>query len=251
MAFPVGNADSVEYYAKTFRSYDMMIDGSLIPVIFLLGLVLVFIMQFVQMKSFFTNGKGNYTLFTLPMQRREVYFSFLIALTAAVAVYYLLWLVLLFAAYFPVTAFNEAAAAKETLYISEGVTLTGIETHIENGLFLAFRRSVFLSTCFPGNLWHGVPFLAGLMLIETGILYACFRTGHIGNCIIVSFLSILGGIYLFAATFFHDVGFPIGRGGFEGEVFLGKGMVMGLIGIIAIILLQFEIVTYLEERLEL
>lgn len=251
IAISVGNPDSYEYYSTAFRSYDMAVDSSFLPVVFIVGLLMVFIANFVQIKGFSINAKGTYTLFMLPMKRKDVYFSFLLLLVASVAVYYLLWLVLLVAAYFPVTAFLENAAAKEILYFAEGTTLTGLDTSIENGLFLAFRRSLFLSACFPSSLWHAVPFLAGLLLTGTGFLYAGFRTERIGNCILVSGGCILMGLYLFVGATLCRLGLPLILGGGEGNIFLGTGVLLGLIAILAAILIHRNTIKYLEEHAEL
>lgn len=250
ICFLGGNNDSVEYYSSAFRSYDMAIDNSFLPLVFVLGLLLVLIMQFVQIRGFSTNGKGIYNMFMLPMKRKEVYLAFLLSVSAAAAIYYLLWLILLVAAYFPISALHESAAAKEVIYYSEVVTLTGLDTHIENGLFLAFRRSTFLSMFFPVTLWHVLPFLGGLLLVITGLMYGCFRTKDIGTCVVVSGLSVLCGIYLFVGATLHrfDLPFAIGT---SSELFLGRGEVLGLVGIAVSVLLHLNIISHLEYELKL
>lgn len=94
-AVPTGDPKAYDYYPKVFRSYDMVIDHSLLPILFALGLVLILIGIFVQIKGFSTNGKGIYTMLLLPMKRHEVYLAFVLSAAAAVALYYLLWLVLM------------------------------------------------------------------------------------------------------------------------------------------------------------
>ena len=111
-AVPTGTAKDYDYYPKVFRSYDMVIDHSLLPILFALGLVLILIGIFVQIKGFSTNGKGIYTMLLLPMKRHEVYLAFVLSAAAAVALYYLLWLVLMVAAYFPLMSFYKMQAAK-------------------------------------------------------------------------------------------------------------------------------------------
>ena len=64
-AVPTGTAKDYDYYPKVFRSYDMVIDHSLLPILFALGLVLILIGIFVQIKGFSTNGKGIYTMLLL------------------------------------------------------------------------------------------------------------------------------------------------------------------------------------------
>ena len=78
-AMPTGTAKDYDYYPKVFRSYDMVIDHSLLPILFALGLLLILIGIFVQIKGFSTNGKGIYTMLLLPMKRHEVYFAFVLS----------------------------------------------------------------------------------------------------------------------------------------------------------------------------
>ena len=84
-AMPTGTAKDYDYYPKVFRSYDMVIDHSLLPILFALGLLLILIGIFVQIKGFSTNGKGIYTMLLLPMKRHEVYLAFVLSAAAAVA----------------------------------------------------------------------------------------------------------------------------------------------------------------------
>ena len=47
MVFPTGNPKAYEYYPKFFQSYDMAVDGSLLPIFFGLGLILILVGLFV------------------------------------------------------------------------------------------------------------------------------------------------------------------------------------------------------------
>ena len=140
-----------DYYPKVFRSYDMVIDHSLLPILFALGLVLILIGIFVQIKGFSTNGKGIYTMLLLPMKRHEVYFAFVLSAAAAVALYYLLWLVLMVAAYFPLMSFYKMQAAKEIFVLTRDNIVTGM------GCFSH-------STEAPFWIWSFLPLSGGLCL---------------------------------------------------------------------------------------
>ena len=175
-AMPTGDPKAYDYYPKVFRSYDMVIDHSLLPILFALGLLLILIGIFVQIKGFSTNGKGIYTMLLLPMKRHEVYFAFVLSAAAAVALYYLLWLVLMVAAYFPLMSFYKMQAAKEIFVLTRDNIVTGLDVSRTNGLFLAFHRSTFLDMVFPSSVWRVVPALGGFALIFTGIFFAGFCT---------------------------------------------------------------------------
>ena len=158
-AFPLGNTTGV-YYAEAFLPYEAVIDRSLIPIFFSIGIIGLWAALLVQYRAL--NKTGKYTMFTLPMKQSSTAISFILAALALFVLYYLIWMVLLFAAYFPITAIYEKQAAKEVFYISAGNTLTGLDAHRTNGLFLAFRRGEFLSAAFPTTLHEMLSVLAGL-----------------------------------------------------------------------------------------
>ncbi|MBQ9090822.1 MAG: hypothetical protein IJY52_00950 [Anaerotignum sp.] len=249
MAFPTGNPQSYEYYSKYFQSYDMAVDGSLLPVIFGLGLILILVGLFIQIKGFSTNAKGIYTLFLLPMKRSEVYLSFLLSAGAAVAVYYLMWLVLLVAAYFAIMAVYESEAAQEIFILAKDNIVTGLDVSQTNGLFLAFQRSAFLRAFFPASLWNVMPVIGGLLLIVTGIFFAGFYTQEVGIRIICSFGAILGGGYIYLQDFIRGVRLAMGHGVTNHAI--GYQMILGLIGLIVAVVLQLYIIRRLDDRTDL
>ena len=245
-AIPTGNAKGYTYYSKAFQSYDMVIDHSLLPIWFAIGLVLILIGIFVQIKSFSTNGKGIYTMFLLPMKRHEVYFAFVLSAAAAVALYYLLWLVLMVAAYFPLMSFYEAKAAKEVFVLAKDNIVTGLDVSQTNGLFLAFHRSAFLDTVFPSSVWRVVPALGGLALILTGIFFAGFfytenRLMAVFGCIAM----LLCGGYLYLCNVIKDFGLV------HYNTPIGRKLILGLIGLGVVIWWQDSIVQKLGKRTEL
>ena len=249
MAFPTGNPQSYEYYSKYFQPYDMAVDGSLLPVIFGLGLILILVGLFIQIKGFSTNAKGIYTLFLLPMKRSEVYLSFLLSAGAAVALYYLMWLVLLVAAYLPVMAVYESKAAQEIFILAKDNIVTGLDVSQTNGLFLAFQRSAFLRAFFPASLWNVMPVIGGLLLIVTGIFFAGFYTQEVGIRIICSFGAILGGGYIYLQDFIRGVRLAMGHGVTNHAI--GYQMILGLIGLIVAVVLQLYIIRRLDDRTDL
>ena len=245
-AVPTGSAKEYEYYSKAFRSYDMVIDHSLLPILFAVGLVLLLIGIFVQMKSFSTNGKGIYSLFLLPMKRHEVYFAFVLSAAAAVALYYLLWLVLMVAAYFPLMSFYEAKAAKEVFVLTRDNIVTGIDVSQTNGLFLAFHRSAFLDTVFPSSIWKVVPALGGFALIFTGIFFAgFFYTENRMMAVFGGIAMLLCGGYLCL----YDVVKSINP--YYANPPIGRKLILGLIGLAAVIWWQYSIAQKLGKRTDL
>ena len=249
MAFPTGNPQSYEYFSKYFQSYDMAVDDSLLPVVFGLGLIVILVGLFVQIKGFSTNAKGIYTLFLLPMKRGEVYLSFLLSAGAAIAVYYLMWLILLVAAYFPVMAVYENKAAQEVFILAKDNIVTGLEVSQNNGLFLAFQRSTFLRAFFPASLWSVMPVIGGLVLIVTGIFFAGFYTQEVGIRIIGSFGAILCGGYIYLQDFIRGVRLALGHGVTNHAY--GTNTIIGLIGLIVAVVLQLYIIRRLDDRTDL
>lgn len=160
------------HFPKAFLPYEEIIDRSGIPILFLVGLGVLFVMIFWQAKNFYINNKGIYTLLTLPMKREQVYFSFLLSGMAMILLYFMAWLILIVTAYFPVMASHTKVAAEEIFYVTPDVTVKGLDATRTNGLYLAFQRSVFLYAAFPVSIVRGLSLAGGLFLILTSILYA-------------------------------------------------------------------------------
>ena len=249
LAFPTGNPSSYEYYSKYFQSYDMAVDGSLLPLVFGLGLIVILAGLFVQIRGFSTNAKGIDTLFLLPMKRKEVYLSFLLSAAAAIAVYYLMWLILLAAAYFPIMAIHETKAAQEVFVLTKDNIVTGLDVTQTNGFFLAFERSVFLRAFFPASLWYVMPLIGGLSLIVTGIFFAGFYTQEIGIRVICSFGAIIGGGFLYLYDFIRNMRFALGHG--VTNYALGHNTILGLVGLLLAVILQMYIIHRLNDRTDL
>lgn len=160
------------HFPKAFLPYEEIIDSSGIPILFLAGLVLLFVMIFWQAKSFYINNKGIYTLLTLPMKREQVYFAFLLSGMAMLLLYFMVWMILSVGAYFPVMTSHTKVAAEEIFYVTPDVTVKGLDAARTNGLYLACQRSIFLYAAFPGNIVRGLSLVGGLFLILASILYA-------------------------------------------------------------------------------
>lgn len=243
LAFPFRNPVSYEYYPKAFQTYDMALDRSLIPVYFVVGLGFLLIGIFIQLRGFSQHGKGIYTLFLLPMKRKEVYLAFLLSAVASIVLYYVLWLVLLVAAYFPITAFYEKKALEEVFWLTKDVMLTGIETPHTNGLFLAFRHSTFLAVCFPGTFGTLFSVVGGLGLMLTGLLFAEFYTEEIGIRVLGSAGAILLGGYLYLYEAAVRLLSP-----FQAEASLSGSFIKGLLGVAVMLFLQRYTMKKLDMR---
>lgn len=172
-AFPLATTDlDRSHFPKAFLPYENIIDSNGIPILFTAGLLILFAMIFWQAKSFYINNKGIYTLLTLPMKREQVYFAFLFSGMAMILLYFMAWLILIVAAYFPVMAGHTKVAAEEIFYVTPDVTVKGLDATRTNGLYLSFQRSIFLYAAFPGSIVRGLSLVGGLFLILTSILYA-------------------------------------------------------------------------------
>ena len=163
--------------------------------------------------------------------------------------YYLMWLILLVAAYFPIMAVYENKAAQEVFILAKDSIVTGLEVSQNNGLFLAFQRSAFLSAFFPASLWHVMPVIGGLGLIVTGIFFAGFYTQDVGIRIIGSLGAIVGGGYIYLDDFIRGVRMALGQG--VSNRAIGYHTSMGLIGLAAAVVLQLYIIHRLDERTDL
>lgn len=148
--------------AKGFLPYELIIDQSLIPIFFGIGLLALLLLQFLQLRQYRKEGKGIYTFLTLPMKGTQVADAFLLQSLAMVFLYYALWLVVIVVMYFPMMHWMVSLAAKQEFLMDDGSILTGIDATRHNGLFLAFLRSEFLDVVYSLN-WKNL--LLGLFLL--------------------------------------------------------------------------------------
>lgn len=171
-AFPKAvDGNDIEHMPKAFLPYEAVIDNSHVIFVFCMGLIILLVLIARQASAFFHNGKGIYTVFMLPMKRSQIYVSFLLSALAVLVLYFMSWLVLMVVLYFPIMSHYANVAAKEVFYVSPELTVQGMDAVRTNGLFLAFRRSMFLSIFFPTSLWQLFVFLCGMLIIVTCVLY--------------------------------------------------------------------------------
>ena len=181
----------------------------------------------------------------LPMKRHEVYLAFVLSAAAAVALYYLLWLVLMVAAYFPLMSFYKMQAAKEIFVLTRDNIVTGLDASRTNGLFLAFHRSTFLDMVFPSSFWRVVPALGGFALIFIGIFFAGFCTENKVTAVLGSSAMLPCGGYLYL----HDVVKSLNP--FYANPPIGRQLILGIIALVAAIWWQDSIVQKLGKRTDL
>lgn len=140
--------ETSSYRAKGFLPYELIIDQSLIPVFFGIGLLALLFLQYMRLRQYRKEGKGIYTFLTLPMKGKQVADAFLFQALAMVFLYYALWLVVIVVMYFPMMHWMVSLAAKQEFLMDDGTILTGIDATRNNGLFLAFLRSDFLGIVY-------------------------------------------------------------------------------------------------------
>lgn len=140
--------ETSSYRAKGFLPYELIIDQSLIPIFFCVGLLALLFLQYMRLRQYRKEGKGIYTFLTLPMKGTQVADAFLLQSLAMVFLYYALWLVVIVVMYFPMMHWMVSLAAKQEFLMDDGTILTGIDATRHNGLFLAFLRSEFLGTVY-------------------------------------------------------------------------------------------------------
>lgn len=217
------------HFPKAFLPYEEIIDSCGIPILFLAGLVVLFVMIFWQAKSFYINNKGIYTLLTLPLKREQVYFSFLLSGMAILLLYFMAWLILIVAAYFPIMASHTKVAAEEIFYVTPDVTIKGLDATRTNGLYLAFQRSLFLYTAFPTSLVRGLSLVSGLLLILTGILYAGLHYAEPFAAGAMAFAGTLIGGYTIILALLWRIGLQYYT---TAQTVTGKGIVMGILCVV-------------------
>lgn len=187
--------NSYQHIAKEFRTFDMVIDYSGAGIVFFLGLATLFITLFIQMNGFYTNGKGMYSILTLPMKRCEVFFAFYLSASAAVFIYFALWVIAMAAFYLPITSVYVKEAFQSVLRFSQSVTVRDIDTSISNGFFLAFHRSIFLSSCFPVSWIQALALSGGMFLSITAIVFAGLYNESIFTRVLL-FVVVLAGFFV-------------------------------------------------------
>lgn len=247
---PVLREMDYEHYPKSFRSYDMVLDESFLSLIFSISFLLLLLAIFEQIRSFEADSKGIYTLYMLPMKRRAVYASFLLSAAAAAALLYLLWLLLVVAAYFPVMGMYEKLAAAEVFHVTQDITETGIDVSQTNGLYLAFRRSLFLAVRFPTSLWNLLPFLGSVSLALTGVLFAGFYRGNMGARILLCIACLLSSSLVSGIPASMQTGIDVIWWSFYTR-FLGSEVILGLAGLSAAVIVQVYLVSQLEKSTRL
>lgn len=140
--------ETSSFRAKGFLPYEIIIDQSLIPIFFCVGLLALLFLQYMRLRQYRKEGKGIYTFLTLPMKGKHVADAFLFQALAMVFLYYALWLVVIVVMYFPMMHWMTSLAAKQEFLMDDGIILTSIDTARNNGLFLAFLRSDFLGIVY-------------------------------------------------------------------------------------------------------
>ena len=140
--------ETSSFRAKGFLPYEIIIDQSLIPIFFCVGLLALLFLKYMRLRQYRKEGKGIYTFLTLPMKGKQVADAFLFQALAMVFLYYALWLVVIVVMYFPMMHWMTSLAAKQEFLMDDGTILTGIDAARNNGLFLAFLRSDFLGIVY-------------------------------------------------------------------------------------------------------
>lgn len=194
-SFPKAAAKGdITHLAESFLPYEMIVDKSGVVFVFLLGLLLLFLIIYLTANQFFTNGKGIYTILMLPVKRSHIYFAFFAASLAMIVLYFATWLMLMVVLYFPVMANYTRVAAAEVFRVSDSVIVQALDATRVNGLYLAFRRSSFLLSCFPSSLWQALALVSGLMLTVVSVLYGALHVGDKGGQVMVMLIGIVMGV---------------------------------------------------------
>ncbi|WP_317854682.1 hypothetical protein [Chakrabartyella piscis] len=205
---PKGSGQDMSFFPNAFRTYDQIVDYSMVEFVFAFGLLALLVCAFVQMVSFSTNGKGIYSLMLLPMKRQQVFLSFVWNLTTVVVMYFAVWFLMLFVLYFPLTALCENAAQDVVYHLQNGSTLTGMDATLNNGLYLAFQRSDFLSSAFPVSGLQAMRLVSGLSLVIVATVLGALYTDRLFTRLAMLAQVVLGFYvagYRFIERSFGDI----------------------------------------------
>ena len=189
--------ETSSFRAKGFLPYELIIDQSLIPVFFGIGLLALLLLQYMQLRQYRKEGKGIYTFLTLPMKGTQVADAFLLQSLARVFLYYALWLVVIVVMYFPMMHWMVSLAAKQEFLMDDGTILTGIDAARNNGLFLAFLRSDFLSIVYSLDWKMMVYVLCMLCFLGVCVVYLGLQKYSFITGVLIAALGIMEPLLLY------------------------------------------------------
>lgn len=189
--------ETSSYRAKGFLPYELIIDQSLIPVFFGIGLLALLLLQYMQLRQYRKEGKGIYTFLTLPMKGKQVADAFLFQALAMVFLYYALWLVVVVVMYFPMMHWMVSLAAKQEFLMDDGSILTGIDATRNNGLFLAFLRSEFLSIVYSLDWKAMLCVLCMLCFLGVCVVYLGLQKYSFITGVLIAALGIMEPLLLY------------------------------------------------------
>lgn len=189
--------ETSSYRAKGFLPYELIIDQSLIPVFFGIGLLALLLLQYMQLRQYRKEGKGIYTFLTLPMKGKQVADAFLFQALAMVFLYYALWLVVIVVMYFPMMHWMVSLAAKQEFLMDDGTILTGIDATRHNGLFLAFLRSEFLGTVYSLDWKAMLCVLCMLCFLGVCVVYLGLQKYSFITGVLIAALGIMEPLLLY------------------------------------------------------
>ena len=189
--------ETSSYRAKGFLPYELIIDQSLIPIFFGIGLLALLLLQYMQLRQYRKEGKGIYTFLTLPMKGTQVADAFLLQSLAMVFLYYALWLVVIVVMYFPMMHWMVSLAAKQEFLMDDGSILTGIDATRNNGLFLAFLRSEFLSIVYSLDWKAMLCVLCMLCFLGVCVVYLGLQKYSFITGVLIAALGIMEPLLLY------------------------------------------------------
>ena len=189
--------ETSSFRAKGFLPYEIIIDQSLIPIFFCVGLLALLLLQYMQLRQYRKEGKGIYTFLTLPMKGKQVADAFLLQSLAMVFLYYALWLVVIVVMYFRMMHWMVSLAAKQEFLMDDGSILTGIDATRNNGLFLAFLRSEFLSIVYSLDWKAMLCVLCMLCFLGVCVVYLGLQKYSFITGVLIAALGIMEPLLLY------------------------------------------------------
>ena len=123
--------------------------------------------------------------------------AFLLQSLAMVFLYYALWLVVIVVMYFPMMHWMVSLAAKQEFLMDDGSILTGIDATRNNGLFLAFLRSEFLSIVYSLDWKAMLCVLCMLCFLGVCVVYLGLQKYSFITGVLIAALGIMEPLLLY------------------------------------------------------
>lgn len=150
---------------NAFMPYEILIKKSGVPIIFSITALIVYFIDINACEECYKKNKSIYTLMTLPIPRWNLYFAYVVAGVISLIVILAVQLLTIVMLYIPVMSVADTISKGVPVFIESSNTFINYGSKMNNGLFLAFIRSSFLSTIMPFNIRGWIILITFILII--------------------------------------------------------------------------------------